>query len=284
MEQSSDKETTSHSKRKAFDSTSKRPSKRRKSEQCNSATQTSEQCSSAKKNTEQCGSPFDPSVNGFLASSEDEDQKDDSTEDLDISISIFNDDECLGPKVSDALAKRINEAFSKKPIESKFKALAEKHCSPENCNLLTVPRVNPGIWNDLPRATGSSEICYPRDSGVESLIRCKKEKAEFDQKLLLDYLCNSLSFIGNASFQVSLKRRELLKPDLSRSFRFLCSSPTLLSRFLFGDELSKSVKDIKRANKIMAKVMPKKRKTSSDDRQNKRLFLPDRSTASRRGH
>ena len=56
LEQSSDKEATSHSKRKAFDSTSKRPSKRRKSEQCNSATQTSEQCSSPKKKTEQCGS------------------------------------------------------------------------------------------------------------------------------------------------------------------------------------------------------------------------------------
>ena len=57
-----------------------------------------------------------------------------------------------------------------------------------------------------------------------------------------------------------------------------------LSRFLFGDEISKSVKDITRANKIMAKVMPKKRKTSSDDRQNKRPFLRDRLTASRRGH
>ena len=75
---------------------------------------------------QQCGSPFDPSVNDFLESSEDEDQTDDSTEDFDVSTSIFNDDECFGPKVSDALAKRINEAFSKKPIESKFKALAER--------------------------------------------------------------------------------------------------------------------------------------------------------------
>ena len=74
------------------------------------------------------------------------------------STSIFNDDECLGPKVSDALAKRINEAFSKKPIKSKFKALAEKYCSPENCNLLTVPRVNPGIWNDLPRASRKLDV------------------------------------------------------------------------------------------------------------------------------
>ena len=88
LEESSYKETTSHSKRKAFDSTSKRPSKRRKSEQCNSAIQKSEECSSAKKKTEQCGSPFDPSVNDFLESSENEDQTDDSTEDL----CIFNID------------------------------------------------------------------------------------------------------------------------------------------------------------------------------------------------
>ena len=76
---------------------------------------------SEKKKTEQCGSPFDPSVNDFLESSEDEDQTDDSTEDFDISTSIFNDDECFGPKVSDALAKRINEAFSRSPLRANSK-------------------------------------------------------------------------------------------------------------------------------------------------------------------
>ena len=144
--------------------------------------------------------------------------------------------------MSDALAKRINEAFSKKLIESKFKALylAEKYCSPENCNLLAVPRVNPGIWNDLPRASRKLHVGLQEAQksavhaaqaitlAVESLIQCKKGKTELDQKVLLDYPCHSLSFIGNASFQVSLKR----------------SSPsTPLSRFLFGDELSKSVED-----------------------------------------
>ena len=47
----------------------------------------------------------------------------------------------------------LETTFSKKPIENKFKALAEKYCSTENCNLLTVPRVNPGIWNYLPWAS-----------------------------------------------------------------------------------------------------------------------------------
>ena len=202
-----------------------------------------------------------------------------------ISTSIFNDDECLGPKVSGALAKRIKFFFSKKPIDSKFKALAEKYCSPENYNLLTVPRVNPGIWSDLPRASRKLDVGLQEAQksavhaaqaitlAVESLIRCKKEKAELDEKLLLDYLCDSLSSIDNASFQVSLKRRELPKPDLSKSFRSLCSSSTPLSRFRFGHELNKSVKDITRNNKIMAKVMPKNRKISSDDRQDKRPFF-----------
>ena len=71
---------------------------------------------------------------------------------MDFSTSIFNDDECLGPKVSDALVKKLMRLFSKKTSESKFKALTEKNCSPvNNCNFLTVPRVNPGIWNDLPK-------------------------------------------------------------------------------------------------------------------------------------
>ena len=120
-----------------------------------------------------------------------------------------------------ALAKRINETFSKKPIESKFKALAEKYCCPENCNLLTVPRVNPGIWNDLPRASRKLDVRLQEAQksavhvasaialAVESLIQCKKEKAELDQKLLLDYLRNFCLSLAMRLFQVSLKRREL---------------------------------------------------------------------------
>ena len=59
---------------------------------------------------------FNPSVNDFLESSEDEDQTDESTEDLDFSTSIFNDDECLGPKVSDALAKKLKRLFPRRPL------------------------------------------------------------------------------------------------------------------------------------------------------------------------
>ena len=64
---------------------------------------------------------FNPSVNIFLESSEDEDQTDESTEDLDFSTSIFNDDECLGPKVSDALAKKLMRLFPRRPLRANSK-------------------------------------------------------------------------------------------------------------------------------------------------------------------
>ena len=101
-----------------------------------------------------------------------------------------------------------------------------------NCNFLTVPRVNPGIWNDLPGASRKLDVGLQEAQksavhaaqtiaiAVESLIRCKKEKTgrvelEISARLPMQLFV----FHCNASFQVSLKRRELLKPDLSKNFR-----------------------------------------------------------------
>ena len=66
---------------------------------------------------------LNPSVNDFLESSEDEfeDQMDESTEDLDFSTSIFNGDECLGPEVSDALAKKLMRLFPRRPFRANSK-------------------------------------------------------------------------------------------------------------------------------------------------------------------
>ena len=64
---------------------------------------------------------FNPSVNDFLESSEDEDQTDESTEDFDFSTSIFNDNECLGPKVADALAKKLMRLFPRRPLRANSK-------------------------------------------------------------------------------------------------------------------------------------------------------------------
>ena len=122
----------------------------------------------------------------------------------------------------------------------------------------------------------------------------RKNKPPVDSKLLLECLRNALTCLGYASYQASMRRREFLKPDLSKNFRSLCSSSSPLTRYLFGDDLSKQVDEIAKANKITFKVVTKK--TNSGNRSDRRKpgsrrdnrfagdsFLRDRSGSYRRG-
>ncbi|XP_048585989.1 uncharacterized protein LOC125568253 [Nematostella vectensis] len=53
---------------------------------------------------------------------------------------------------------------------------------------------------------------------------------------------------------ISLKRRDLLKPELSKDFQSLCSASTPVTTQLFGDDLSKFADEISKANKVATKI------------------------------
>ena len=61
--------------------------------------------------------------------------------------SVFEEKESFGSDVADVIAQRVNDACSKKPLESKFKELQDKYKTPQNCKFLCVPNapinVNP---------------------------------------------------------------------------------------------------------------------------------------------
>ena len=85
----------------------------------------------------------------------------DSTKQLDSSVflpSVFEEKESFGSDVADVIAPRVNDACSKKPLESKFKELQDKYKTPQNCNFLCVPKVNLELWHDLPRHTKSKDL------------------------------------------------------------------------------------------------------------------------------
>ena len=50
-------------------------------------------------------------------------------------LPTFEETETVGPDVADAIAQRVNDAVSKKPLETKFKELQDKYKSPKNCQL-----------------------------------------------------------------------------------------------------------------------------------------------------
>ena len=93
---------------------------------------------------------------------------------------------------------------------------------------------------------------------AEDVLQAKKRSDTLNPQDILGPLSDALSFVGHAGYQTSLKRRYLLKPELSKGFQSLCATSTLVTTQLFGDDLSKNVDDISKANKIATKL------TSSD--------------------
>ena len=74
--------------------------------------------------------------------------------------SLFEETEKYGPEIQDVIAQRINDACSKKPMESKLKELQEKYKTPSNCQNLCVPKVNLELWFDLPKGIKEQRPWY----------------------------------------------------------------------------------------------------------------------------
>ena len=76
--------------------------------------------------------------------------------------SVFEETDSFGPEVAEVIAERVNDACSKRAMESKLKDLYEKYKTPANCKYLCVPKVNLELWHDLPCLLYTSPS--PRDA------------------------------------------------------------------------------------------------------------------------
>ena len=68
---------------------------------------------------------------------------------------------------------------------------------------------------------------------------------------------DSLVLLGHSVNEIYIKRHELIKPDLNGQFRQLWNSHNPVTKLFFGDDLSKSVKEISETNKVGVKVLSK---------------------------
>ncbi|XP_048590144.1 uncharacterized protein LOC116612099 isoform X2 [Nematostella vectensis] len=223
----------------------------------------------AVKTSDSDGSGFDPSASLLPAVGDyTPDKESSANSSLDSSAaaqflpSFFEEKEGYGPKVIDVIAERVNDACSKKPLEQKLKELQNKYKTPENCKFICVPKVNVELWHDLERNTKS------RDLGLQELQKNVVKAAQpivmlfdsiagraVDPKDILPMLADSITLLGHAPYLCSLKRRELLKPDIAQAYQAVCSKSNPVTTFLFGDELPKHVKDIGKVNKIARRTL-----------------------------
>ena len=71
-----------------------------------------------------------------------------------------------------------------------------------------------------------------------------------DTQKVVQNVADSIALLGNASYQLSLKRRTFIRSTLKDDYKDICSKSTEMSEKLFGDNLSKHMKDINMRNKM----------------------------------
>ncbi len=84
---------------------------------------------------------------------------------------------------------------------------------------------------------------------VEELAKLINGAGSVDLQIVLDLGTDALALLGHTNRLLNLRRRDAMKNDLKHDFLHLCSNTVPFTDKLFGDDVTKMVKDIQEVNK-----------------------------------
>ncbi|CAB4038826.1 Hypothetical predicted protein, partial [Paramuricea clavata] len=176
--------------------------------------------------------------------------------------SDFDEDENTSGAVTEKLAEIVNKRFSAPLGEEKLKEKLGQYLRPDNCAKLAVPKVNPEIWMKLNRPASRQDLHMASiqraivKAGTaltqlaEILLTTPSGTTGPDLGKLLTMNADAVALLGHATHQLSMHRRQAIKPFLNKEYATLCSPQGPVTEFLFGDELQSQLNNIKASNKI----------------------------------
>ena len=169
----------------------------------------------------------------------------------------------LSCSIASGLAELVNGKINAEYSVEKRKEILQKYKKPGNCDNVLVPKVNEEIWSKLPANAKRSDIRASalQDTLVKasSVIICKTDKLLEHRekktipsyKALISPLLDSVALLGHVCTELSYKRTDTLKPFLHQDIRPACARSRKPGKLLFGNDLAKTLKELKTTNKIM---------------------------------
>ncbi|XP_070537626.1 uncharacterized protein [Ptychodera flava] len=164
--------------------------------------------------------------------------------------------------VDSQLAEIINGLFRDGIPEEKFTDLSKKFDRPENFESLTTVRVNQLVWDIIRPETRTMDTKFQviqtsLVKGSTALVKLVQELAKVntesgsqpDIQKLLDLGTDALALFGYTNRLLNLRRRDCMKHDLKQDYSHLFSTTVPFTDQLFGDDVTKRVKDIQEVNK-----------------------------------
>ncbi|VDI16064.1 Hypothetical predicted protein [Mytilus galloprovincialis] len=173
---------------------------------------------------------------------------------------IFEDDDKFGDETHKSIAALVNAVTNRKSVITE---IAKDYKVPSNSKSLAPPKVNPEIWHLLNRQARSDDLSFQTIQrilgfGIVPVIRTaealtKPDAVKMVAKMRVN-INNALSMLCAAFFEISYVRRMTLKNNMDQKYHQLCTRHLDVTEYLFGDDVSKKVKDINDAQKMKGVV------------------------------
>ena len=163
-----------------------------------------------------------------------------------------------GPDVNKNPANIINKRYAGKLTENKLKEKLELelYARPSNFEKLKAPEVNHEIWGKLktPQKTRDLLMANVQKTVIKATVAVVEVTNELLQKKpsadIIRKLTDSIALMGHATYELSLRKRDLMRPSIYKELRSLCNQQIPVTDQLFGNDVQNSLKTIKECNKI----------------------------------
>ena len=102
------------------------------------------------------------------------------------------------------------------------------------------------------------KVCIPIVVTVEDLLSNREKKTSPNYRSLIPKLTDSVALLGHVNKELSFKRRDAIRPYLNQEFKQACSRTLKPEKLLFGEDLPKTLQELKTTNRLMSEVTPRK--------------------------
>ncbi|CAG9817149.1 unnamed protein product [Phaedon cochleariae] len=144
--------------------------------------------------------------------------------------------------------------------------LMELHLPPTNLTLLKAPDINPEILKAIPSNTHKKDKFQQQNQsqlgkGLAALgaginILLKEEDNKENKNTVLGLLSETGNLLTDVHYNMSLTRRGLITPTLSKTVKELTSAPPI-EKLLFGSNLGERIKTAKAVERSVVGLEPK---------------------------
>ena len=174
----------------------------------------------------------------------------------------LDDQEPVGPKINEKLAQIIDRRFTTLLSSEKVKEKQTKYLRPANCEKLLVPSINKVIKDMMSSRTLAREkplqftqLAITKASCALSVMANDLlTTSEVDTRVLVTTITDVLALLGHAHVTLSHKRRDALAPDLKKCYGGLKSPDIPITNHLFGDDVLKTMADLKKASSTQSEA------------------------------